>query len=60
MVWANFFLDHSKKDPSQGSSLKQPHFDPIPMSYTELLPILVQSELVIPTFIKHVKPPSML
>ena len=38
---SNCLLDHSKGDPNQGSSLKQPHFDPILTSYTELLPILV-------------------
>ena len=38
-------------------SPKQLHFDPIPISYVELLPILVQSKLVIPIPIEPLKPP---
>ena len=52
---SNFLLDHSKKDQRQKQNPKQLHFDLISMSYTKLLFILVQSELVIPIFTEFVK-----
>ena len=52
----NLQLDNLSGNQGQKSSPKQFRFDPIPMSYTKLLPLLIQSELVIPTFTKPLKP----
>ena len=52
----DFSLDLSNESPRKRLSPKHIRFDPIPMSYIELLPILVQSELVISTPNEPMKP----
>ncbi|XP_027347973.1 uncharacterized protein LOC113859382 [Abrus precatorius] len=45
--------------PQNNQERKQVQFNPIPMSYTELLPCLFQSSLVVPCPMKPVKPPYL-
>ena len=53
----NLQLDNSSGSHKQKLSPKQFCFEPIPMTYTKLLPLLIQIELVIPISTEPLKPP---
>ena len=52
----NFQLNNPSGSQERKLSPKKLRFDPIPMSYTKLLPLLIQSKLVIQTSTKPLKP----
>ncbi|MED6113795.1 hypothetical protein PIB30_074179, partial [Stylosanthes scabra] len=53
-------LNTNQRKVSNSLEKKPDQFDPIPMTYSELLPQLIQNSLVVPVSMKSVEPPYQL
>lgn len=53
----NYHLMHNQREPTRERKRKRFYHDPIPMSYSDLLPQLFQRSLLIPAPLKNVEPP---
>ncbi|XP_022735589.1 uncharacterized protein LOC111288912 [Durio zibethinus] len=51
------YPNSNQRNSQNNNNRERPHFDPIPMTYTDLYPRLIEKHLVVPIIIKPLKPP---